>query len=815
MALVTNRQISTNSQSWLGAVDVGYLTESERDAILDVLQRDESVRQKENNRISVLKSELRDVRRKGAKRAENSYSTRICARCNNKTGIIFNSAAQCPICKHKVCQQCRMTGIFSKEWKCVVCYQEAKLKAETGEWFYGLMRPELRSMQDGPTLVKQAVNTKPIHFDQRSDEVSNHSKSAPEITCTPASSSISKSSKRDTVSLNSFDTEDTGSSTESRKQRSKRGRLGPAETGSIGELRRPSPVRHTRSGSPHGSPTLSPRHRRTNTLPSTSNTPPGPAKPPRIADLATIMLANKKKQQQQEQLQHTKPEVRRQYSGIEEINTQPFLLLPRNKAGIEMADPANDDRYSEHDSISSAESKSIDGVFEEYISQKQREEQRQNSALTERSDSHYSSNSSLSSKHTRSHKSNHSERYLGETEDQISQLPEPRVSTLPRRLNEKLLRQNKLSVSVPTVYEPTKHNRTSQPGLVETAKSSKVDDNHSNTDHESMDYSLAMNRDLSTSVPNLTKSTTSLNSVGHHDLPITGEIKFSLNFNYKTNILLVNIVECRNIAMADKRRKRSDPYVKAYLLPDKKNKQKTDVKKRTTDPKYNKCLKFSVNHSELSTRVLELSVWHAGTFTRNLFLGQVQLPLDTWNWDSTNQNWFPLRQREAINADFVRDTIYKGDLIVGLKFVSPGSMTPGKHKPPFGELNVLIKQAKNLTPVRSNGTVDAYVKIMLQPDKQFRQKTPVIPKNASPEWNYNIRMQLYQPMEESGLQLSIWHRDKLQGSTFLGGSRLNLGKAVGEQKWLDAEGVERELWLSAINSPDQWVDGKLSLRPSM
>lgn len=105
---------------------------------------------------------------------------------------------------------------------------------------------------------------------------------------------------------------------------------------------------------------------------------------------------------------------------------------------------------------------------------------------------------------------------------------------------------------------------------------------------------------------------------------------------------------------------------------------------------------------------------------------------------------------------------------------------------------------------------------MMHPDKQFRQKTSVISKSSNPQWNTNIRMQLYQPMDESGLQLTIYHRDKLQGSTFLGGVRLNLGPSVERsQSWMDATNAEMELWDAAIASPDSWVDGSIPLRPTM
>lgn len=103
----------------------------------------------------------------------------------------------------------------------------------------------------------------------------------------------------------------------------------------------------------------------------------------------------------------------------------------------------------------------------------------------------------------------------------------------------------------------------------------------------------------------------------------------------------------------------------------------------------------------------------------------------------------------------------------------------------------------------------------MQPDKQFRQKTSIISKTTSPEWNYNTRLELRQPMEESGLQFSVCNKEKLQGSTSLGGCRLNLGSEAGNLKWMDACGAEKAIWKSALDSPFQWVDYSIQLRPGV
>lgn len=56
---------------------------------------------------------------------------------------------------------------------------------------------------------------------------------------------------------------------------------------------------------------------------------------------------------------------------------------------------------------------------------------------------------------------------------------------------------------------------------------------------------------------------------------------------------------------------------------------------------------------------------------------------------------------------------YKGDLIIGLKFVPP-NVTSAIHKKgkrsSRGSLHVLVKGAKNLTAVKANGTSDPFCK---------------------------------------------------------------------------------------------------------
>lgn len=59
-------------------------------------------------------------------------------------------------------------------------------------------------------------------------------------------------------------------------------------------------------------------------------------------------------------------------------------------------------------------------------------------------------------------------------------------------------------------------------------------------------------------------------------------------------------------------------------------------------------LQYQVELAQLATRRLQVSVWHVGTLSRRVFLGEVTVPLATWDFeDSATQSlrWHPLRAK--------------------------------------------------------------------------------------------------------------------------------------------------------------------------
>ncbi|ELU00294.1 hypothetical protein CAPTEDRAFT_184235 [Capitella teleta] len=309
----------------------------------------------------------------------------------------------------------------------------------------------------------------------------------------------------------------------------------------------------------------------------------------------------------------------------------------------------------------------------------------------------------------------------------------------------------------------------------------------------------------------------------HGKIPVSGEIQFALEYNYKLGQFEVHVKSCRDLAPADSKKKRSDPYVKTYLLPDKSKtgKRKTKVKKHSLSPCFDETLKYQLTKSELETRTLWLTVWSYGNFGRNDFLGEVTIPLDYYHFTDTTPRWHKLLERNPA----VSTLAYKGDLEVALKYISPENIPKDKSKKSKesrGELQVMIKGARNLTAVRANGFSDSFCKGYLLPEKSSRvkKKTPVIKKNVNPLWNHNFIFENlpWEDLKDRCLELTVWDHDRLTSNDFLGGVRLSLGtgnSADKEVDWMDSTGKEISIWQRMLDSPNYWIEDTLSLRPSM
>ncbi|TSQ01569.1 Synaptotagmin-like protein 5 [Bagarius yarrelli] len=347
-------------------------------------------------------------------------------------------------------------------------------------------------------------------------------------------------------------------------------------------------------------------------------------------------------------------------------------------------------------------------------------------------------------------------------------------------------------------------------------------------------------------VPDSDAETSSLNSImsvysemGDYDnARVSGEILLNISYSYKTGALNVLVRECRCLATGDERRQRTDPYVKTYLLPDKsrQSKRKTSIKSNTTDPVFNENLRYVVSHSQLETRTLQVSVWHHDRFGHNTFLGESELTFDTWEFNKQIEDWFQLQPRTECSTESQMQ--YKGELTVVLKYIPAErnvslpldqiqvkrGFLKGKKNitlPKGGMVELLVKEAKNLTAVKS-GSSDPFVKGYLLPDdkKSTKHKTAVVKRSVNPRWNHTFTYcgLQHSDLDSVCLELTVWDKEPLASNVFLGGVRLGAGTGLSYGKdvdWNDAFGEEQRLWQRMIDNPEVPQECTLMLRSSM
>lgn len=296
---------------------------------------------------------------------------------------------------------------------------------------------------------------------------------------------------------------------------------------------------------------------------------------------------------------------------------------------------------------------------------------------------------------------------------------------------------------------------------------------------------------------------------------VRGRIQFSLLYDHQRGELHVRVHRCKDLASA--RRSRCDPYVKSYLLPDlsSDSKKKTSVRKKMLNPVYEQTLRYSVSVGELRGRTLNLSVWHAEPLGRNVFLGEVEVPLGLWDWSNTQPLWQDLQPRIHLSPDSISS---RGTIVFSIKFIPDGS--EGGGLPLTGELHIWLREAQGLLAFKG-GPIDSFVRSYILPDarRESGQKTRMVKRSVSPAYNHTMVYDGFHAsdLREACAELTVWQRDGLKRH-LLGGVRLSCGtgqsygEAVG---WMDSTEEEVAVWISMIQNQNHWVDATLPVRTDL
>lgn len=340
--------------------------------------------------------------------------------------------------------------------------------------------------------------------------------------------------------------------------------------------------------------------------------------------------------------------------------------------------------------------------------------------------------------------------------------------------------------------------------------------------------SSTSNMSLSSGMASMSSVSGSISSIypaDFGDIEVQGSIQFAVNYIQKLGEFHIFVVHCRDLAVADTKKNRSDPYVKCYLLPDKTKlgKRKTTVKKKTLNPTFNEILRFKIIMEVLKTQNFNISIWHNDTFGRNSFLGEVDLDLSEWDFSNTQINEYALKARVSAQTSALSPSCLlesRGQMRVALRFLPQTSHSKRTARMETGEVQIWVKDCKNLPPVRGV-IIDPFVKCTVLPDKSHksRQKTRVVKKTANPMFNHTMVYDGFQreDLREACVEITVWDHDRLSNH-YIGGLRLGLGtgKSYGvEVAWMDSTTDETSLWQRMLQSDGEWVEDVLPLRMLM
>ncbi|XP_066477877.1 synaptotagmin-like protein 5 isoform X1 [Tiliqua scincoides] len=758
----------------LEIINLSFLLENEREMILGVLKRDEYLKKTEDKRIRKLKNELLEVKRKGG-RHHHQDNSRICIRCQKSLGLIFDRGDLCQACKLRVCNKCRIVGIDGK-WKCTVCAKIAQLRIVTGEWFFEERAKRFKHSNFlGSDVVRQSILRK---TPESSSDLTEGGK--PKIPSPESGEETSKqsTSKQDVLSSFSSGTKLVLSGPKKIGKKALKGVV----KGDIANVK----AEDGRSISSDAD------------VQSIHSTDRGSA----------LSLDNNDRESMPASLKGT--------AGAENRSRASTPVHPRSPA---LSTRSMTVGYGRDPGLENGTCMPTSESIPADLARRHRRTPSGTPSIA-------ISRTSLSSDHSRSDIDISGS--LSEGNDDTLSL---RSKSVPGALDQDLDYLDEAEEDIDIVASDYSNRRMNLASGCSTHSPSGSD--------RKWTY---------LNVPDADGDTTSINSMmsvysetgDYGNVKISGEICLQMSYSYKTGALNILVKKCKNLAIADEKKQRTDPYVKAYLLPDKsrQSKRKTKIKSNNTNPEFNETLKYVISHTQLETRTLQLSVWHYDRFGRNSFLGEVELPLDSWNFENRADEWFMLQPKVDVATDVSLQ--YQGELIVLLRYIPPernltlplgeiqGKKSSKKVKktssqlPSGGILEVVIKEAKNLMAVKSGGSSDTFVKGYLLPDskKASKHKTPVIKKSVNPHWNHTFTFCGLNPRDIHNVcvELTVWDKESLSSNIFLGGIRLNTGSGLSngqEVDWMDSQGAEQLLWQRMVDSPGDSVEGVLMLRSSM
>ncbi|XP_036388885.1 synaptotagmin-6 [Megalops cyprinoides] len=256
-----------------------------------------------------------------------------------------------------------------------------------------------------------------------------------------------------------------------------------------------------------------------------------------------------------------------------------------------------------------------------------------------------------------------------------------------------------------------------------------------------------------------------------------GKINFSLKYDYENEALIVNILKAFDLPAKDLCGS-SDPYVKIYLLPDRKRKFQTRVHRKTLNPTFDESFQFPVTYDELATSKLHLSVFDFDRFSRHDMIGEVILDnlFEASDLSRETSIWKDIQYATTESVDL-------GEIMFSLCYL-----------PTAGRLTLTVIKCRNLKAMDITGYSDPYVKVSLICDgRRLKKKKTTIKKNTlNPTYNEAIIFDIPpESMDQVSLLISVMDYDMVGHNEIIGVNRVGC----------NAEGLGRDHWNEMLAYP--------------
>ncbi|XP_036433499.1 synaptotagmin-10 [Colossoma macropomum] len=256
-----------------------------------------------------------------------------------------------------------------------------------------------------------------------------------------------------------------------------------------------------------------------------------------------------------------------------------------------------------------------------------------------------------------------------------------------------------------------------------------------------------------------------------------GKLSFALSYDYEEQALVVRILKALDLPAKDFTGT-SDPYVKIYLLPERKKKFQTRVHRKTLNPTFDEVFRFPVEYEQLCNRKLHFSVYDFDRFTSHDMIGEVVV-----------DNLFEL-------SDLSREAVVWKDILASTtESVDLGEIMYSLcYLPTAGRMTLTVIKCRNLKAMDITGSSDPYVKVSLICDgRRLKKRKTTTKKNTlNPVYNEAIIFDIPpENVEQVSLSIMVMDYDRVGHNEVIGVCRTGP----------DAEGLGRDHWNEMLAYP--------------